>query len=79
MFPASLKHMVPPFKSDVTRISVSGNIFITDELNAKEPLQPGEFFLNNIETVEGALRKYADERHKAENDFGKMDLKRPQK
>ena len=26
MFPAHLKHMVPPFKSNVTRISVSGNL-----------------------------------------------------
>ena len=26
MFPASLRHFVPPFKSNVTRISVSGNI-----------------------------------------------------
>ena len=26
LFPASTKHMVPPFKSDCTRISVSGNL-----------------------------------------------------
>ena len=26
LFPASLRHMVPPFKSDTTRISVSGNL-----------------------------------------------------
>ena len=26
MFPAWLKHWVSPFKSDVTRISVSGNV-----------------------------------------------------
>lgn len=26
MFPASLRHFVPPFKSDVTRVSISGNI-----------------------------------------------------
>jgi hypothetical protein len=30
IFPASLKHLVPPFKSDVERISVSGNWFIID-------------------------------------------------
>lgn len=28
MFPASLKHFVLPFKSDVTRVSVSGNLAI---------------------------------------------------
>ena len=49
MFPASLKHMVPPFRSDVTRISVSGNFYITDELNHGHPLQKGEFLLNNQE------------------------------
>ncbi len=46
MFPAVLKHMVPPFKSDATRISISGNFFITDKLNQGVPLQPGEFLLN---------------------------------
>ena len=46
IFPASLKHMVPPFRSDGERISVSGNIYITDELNAGSPLQPGEILLN---------------------------------
>jgi hypothetical protein len=47
MFPASLKHMVPPFRSDVTRISVSGNFFITDQLNRKAPIQKGEFLIDN--------------------------------
>jgi hypothetical protein len=47
IFPASLKHMVPPFRSDVTRISVSGNIFITDQLNKDQPMQPGEWTLTN--------------------------------
>lgn len=28
MFPATLKHFVLPFKSDITRISVSGNMFL---------------------------------------------------
>tara|TARA_Y100000310_G_scaffold203752_1_gene204009 strand:- start:267 stop:536 length:270 start_codon:yes stop_codon:yes gene_type:complete len=32
IFPASLRHCVPPFKSDVERISVSGNWFITDHI-----------------------------------------------
>ncbi len=35
IFPASLKHTVPPFKSDVERISVSGNWYITDTVNNK--------------------------------------------
>ena len=43
IFPASLKHMVPPFKVDETRISVSGNIYVTDELNKGQPIQLGEF------------------------------------
>jgi len=47
IFPATLKHMVPPFRSDVTRISVSGNIFITDYLNRGQPIQKGEFTINN--------------------------------
>tara|TARA_S200000501_G_scaffold200715_1_gene188839 strand:+ start:107 stop:793 length:687 start_codon:yes stop_codon:yes gene_type:complete len=54
MFPASLKHMVPPFKSDVTRISVSGNFFITDELNKQAPIQRGEFLINNKEKTNNA-------------------------
>ncbi len=53
MFPATLKHMVPPFRSDVTRISVSGNIFITDYLNRNQPIQPGEFYINNPEEKHG--------------------------
>ena len=47
MFPASMKHMVHPFRSDITRISVSGNFFITDNLNAGEPIQKGEFTIND--------------------------------
>ena len=54
MFPASLKHMVPPFKSDVTRISVSGNFFITDTLNKGVPIQSGEFLINNQEETTNA-------------------------
>ena len=49
MFPASTKHMVHPFKSDTTRISVSGNFFITDQLNAGLPIQKGEFTINEQE------------------------------
>ena len=49
IFPASLKHMVPPFRSDVTRISVSGNFYISDHLNKGEPIQPGEFTLTKQE------------------------------
>ena len=33
IFPAWLKHWVYPFKSDVTRISVSGNVIDKVELN----------------------------------------------
>jgi len=51
MFPASLKHMVPPFKSDVTRISVSGNFYITDGLNFGAPMQRGEFLIDNRERI----------------------------
>jgi len=36
IFPATLKHSVPPFRSDVERISVSGNFFIIDHLKNKE-------------------------------------------
>ncbi len=36
IFPAVLKHTVPPFKSDVERISVSGNWYITDNVKDKE-------------------------------------------
>ena len=35
IFPASLKHTVPPFRSDVERISVSGNWFIIDHIKDK--------------------------------------------
>ena len=35
VFPASLKHTVPPFKSDVERISVSGNWHIIDNVKNK--------------------------------------------
>ncbi len=38
IFHASLKHSVPPFKSDVERISVSGNWFITDHVKDKTQL-----------------------------------------
>jgi hypothetical protein len=31
MFPAQLRHFVLPFKSDVTRISVSGNILFKQD------------------------------------------------
>jgi len=49
IFPASMKHMVHPFRSDVTRISVSGNFFVTDMLNKGQPIQPGEFTVNEQE------------------------------
>jgi len=45
IFPASLKHTVPPFKSNVERISVSGNFYITDELHKNKDLKSGEFFI----------------------------------
>ena len=35
IFPASLYHSVPPFKSDVERISVSGNILLTEGVGVK--------------------------------------------
>ncbi len=38
IFPASLKHTVPPFKSDVERISVSGNWYIVDKFKDKQTL-----------------------------------------
>ena len=47
IFPAPLRHMVPPFKSDVTRISISGHLTISDESNKGQPIQPNEFILNN--------------------------------
>jgi len=49
MFPASMKHMVHPFRSDSTRISVSGNFFVTDHLNSGQPIQAGEFTINEQE------------------------------
>ena len=36
VFPAKLQHTVPPFKSDVTRISVSGNLDIVNRDNLGE-------------------------------------------
>ena len=36
VFPAKLQHTVPPFKSDVTRISVSGNLEIANRKNLGE-------------------------------------------
>ena len=45
--------MVPPFRSDETRISVSGNIYVTDELNKGLPIQPGEFtIMDRIELAD---------------------------
>ena len=41
IFPASLKHCVPPFKSAVERISVSGNFFISDKMPDEQRI--GEF------------------------------------
>ena len=36
VFPAKLQHTVPPFKSDVTRISVSGNLEMANRKNLGE-------------------------------------------
>ena len=47
IFPAPLRHMVPPFRVDGTRISVSGHLTISDESNEGQPIQPNEFILNN--------------------------------
>ena len=47
IFPAPLRHMVPPFRVDGTRISVSGHLTISDESNEGQPIQPDEFILNN--------------------------------
>lgn len=41
IFPATLKHAVPPFKSDVERISVSGNWFVADNMPDSKELQYG--------------------------------------
>ena len=43
IFPAQLNHMVLPFKSDVTRISVSGNLHIA---NKKELSENNGWFLS---------------------------------
>ena len=40
IFPAWLKHWVAPFKSDVTRISVSGNVHDSAPLNNIESSVP---------------------------------------
>ena len=40
IFPAWLKHWVAPFKSDCTRISVSGNIHDSAPLNAIQKFAP---------------------------------------
>ena len=40
IFPAWLKHWVAPFKSDCTRISVSGNIHDSAPLNAIQKAAP---------------------------------------
>ena len=47
IFPAPLRHMVPPFRVDGTRISVSGHLTISDESNEGQQIQPNEFILNN--------------------------------
>ena len=48
IFPAWLKHWVAPFKSDVTRISVSGNIHDSAPLNAIQNFAP-EYLKNKNE------------------------------
>ena len=45
VFPASLKHTVPPFKSDVERISVSGNWFIVDKLRHEKEFEIGKILI----------------------------------
>ena len=45
IFPASLKHTVPPFKSDVERISVSGNWFIVDKLRHEKEFEIGKILI----------------------------------
>ena len=57
IFPAVLKDMVAPFRSDVTRISVSGNIFITDYINRDHPIQPGEFLISNTGEQHGKSKR----------------------
>ena len=41
IFPATLKHTVPPFKSDVERISISGNWFIIDNRRHEKDFENG--------------------------------------
>ena len=45
IFPASLKHCVPPFKSDVERISISGNWFIIDNLRHEKDFEIGKVLI----------------------------------
>ena len=45
IFPASLKHCVPPFKSDVERISISGNWFIIDKLRHEKDFEIGKVLI----------------------------------
>ena len=45
IFPASLKHCVPPFKSDVERISISGNWFIIDKLRQEKDFEIGKVLI----------------------------------
>lgn len=42
IFQAGLTHCVPPFKSDVERISVSGNWFIIDNVKENDALKIGQ-------------------------------------
>jgi len=53
IFPAWLKHWVYPYKSDATRISVSGNI--VDSLELKYMSEKG--IKNSIEDIEGKRKK----------------------
>ena len=43
IFPAWLKHYVAPFKSDVERISVSGNVAFNIPLNSLKQVAPGQY------------------------------------
>ena len=45
IFPATLKHTVPPFKSDVERISISGNWFIIDNLRPEKDFEIGKVLI----------------------------------
>ena len=45
IFPATLKHTVPPFKSDVERISISGNWFIIDKLIKQKDFEIGKVLI----------------------------------